>query len=173
MVTLSKQKIRLSEIIYNCIDIPTEELNRDIAFKIKNPEISEETKASKYKRPHKHHCIILLNQNNNFVLLSQFTVTAEDLPLGLWSSVKMTYAKWNGSIGSALKRKIWEKSGFVRNVRSIVGKTTGKLDLDTDLKKILLLYLPMIYNFDRYPKIIKKNPKYLADLMEIAVFVYS
>lgn len=56
MMGISHKKVKLSEQIYNCIDGPTEQLNRDLAIKIKLNQPSEETKTSKYKRPNKNHC---------------------------------------------------------------------------------------------------------------------
>ena len=37
MLNFSHEKIRLSDEIYDCIDGPTEELNRDLASKMRNP----------------------------------------------------------------------------------------------------------------------------------------
>ena len=36
MLGKKKKKLKLSDQIYNCIDTPTQQLNRDLANKIKN-----------------------------------------------------------------------------------------------------------------------------------------
>lgn len=130
MLALSRQKMKLSDQIYNCIDTPTEELNRDLAGRLKQSEPQEETKASKYKRPNKSSCTLYLIQSNSSVLQSPSTATAGGPPSGSWSSAKANSAKFSGSIVSVLRKKTSVTSG---SARSAARPGASLINLESDI----------------------------------------
>ena len=60
MITLSKEKIELAEKIYNCVDEPTEDLDKYLTSHPppEDPLQAPARKFSKFKRPKKENCNI-------------------------------------------------------------------------------------------------------------------